>query len=156
MRKVGAIANEEGRKYHYAPNEHVVFKVSAGERAQIDLAENEIGYLGGPPLHVHSAQDEIHYVLEGKLRYQIGEEIVEVESGGCVYLPKAIPHAWVNLQKEAARVIVILTPGGSEGFFASLASSTIAPSFETLLKLGRQYGSEIVGPPLAVSLGLVN
>ncbi|MDJ0705564.1 MAG: cupin domain-containing protein [Leptolyngbyaceae cyanobacterium MO_188.B28] len=156
MAKALVISNNAGRRYHTAPNEQITFRLSDVETSgQLDLAEIELGYLGGPPLHIHPEQDETHYILKGRLRYQIGEEAVEAKCGDCLYIPKGTPHTWINLQQETARILGILTPGGSEGFFQTVSS---APSDEldsaSLAKLAQDYGAEIVGPPLAVSLGL--
>lgn len=71
MSKARIISRSKGRRYDYAPNEQITFMLSdADTSGQLDLVENEFGYLGGLPLHIHPHQDEIHYILEGKLRYQ--------------------------------------------------------------------------------------
>ena len=63
------------------------------------------------PLHVHHADDEAWYVLEGRLRFQIGEEILEVGPGGAVLAPKGTPHAYGNAQRsESARYLLVMTP----------------------------------------------
>ena len=40
------------------------------------------------PLHVHHEDDEAWYVLEGALRFRLGEETFEVGAGGGVLAPK--------------------------------------------------------------------
>jgi mannose-6-phosphate isomerase-like protein (cupin superfamily) len=63
------------------------------------------------PLHVHHADDEAWYALEGGLRFQIGEEILEVGPGGAVLAPKGTPHAYGNAQRgESARYLLVMTP----------------------------------------------
>ena len=42
-----------------------------------------------PPLHVHTREAEAWYVLEGTLTYQAGDERVDLEPGGFIYLPGA-------------------------------------------------------------------
>ncbi len=143
--------NRKGRNYKTAPTDRMTFFVSNGG---IDFAENEVGYLGGPPLHCHPEQDEIHYLVQGKLRYQVGEEVIDLESGEYLQIPGAVPHAWINLQSEPARVVAILMPGGSEGFFKTMASTQLEP--DALMQMAQDYGTEIVGPPLAISLGLLS
>ncbi len=142
--------NRKGRSYINSPNDRITFLVSSWG---VDFAENEVGYLGGPPLHCHPLQDEIHYLIQGKLRYQIGDDIIDLESGEYLQIPGALPHAWINLQSEPARVVAIITPGGSEGFFKAATSAQLAP--DALMQLAQRYGTEIVGPPLATGLGLL-
>ncbi len=158
MNKALVILNGKGRRYDYAPNEQLTFMVSAAETSgQFDLVENELGYLAGPPLHIHPEQDETHYILKGQLRYQIGEETFELKSGDCVYIPKGTSHTWINLHQQPARIIAILTPGGSEGFFRIVSSSPSEQlDSESLARVALDYGAQILGPPLAISLGLVN
>lgn len=63
------------------------------------------------PLHVHHADDEAWYVLEGMLRFQIGEESHEVGPGGAVLAPKGTPHAFGNARRgEPARYLLVTTP----------------------------------------------
>jgi oxalate decarboxylase/phosphoglucose isomerase-like protein (cupin superfamily) len=109
-----------------------------------------VGYLAGPPLHIHPDQSEIHYLIHGKLRYQIGEGTIDLDSGEYIQIPKNTPHAWINLQSESARLIGVLTPGGgSEGFFKAVAEKPLAP--EALMKLAQDYGTEVVRTPLAIA-----
>ena len=156
MNKSLVIRSGKARSYNYAPNEQMTFIVSGNETSgKFDFVEGEFAYLGGPPLHVHPYQDEAHYILKGQLRYQISKETFELGKGDCVYIPQGTPHAWVNLQQEPAQVIAILTPGGGEGFFHTLANLPAAQQdVESLARLAQEYGTEIVGPPLAIHLGL--
>lgn len=156
MNKPLVITSGKVRSYNYAPNEQMTFLMSVAETSgKFDIVEAELTYLGGPPLHVHPYQDEIHYILKGQLRYQIGEETFELGRGDSVYIPQGTPHAWVNLQQEPAQILGLLTPGGAEGFFHTLANIPAAQQdVESLARLAQEYGTEIVGSPLAIHLGL--
>jgi mannose-6-phosphate isomerase-like protein (cupin superfamily) len=136
----------QGRTYQTAPGDRWTFFVSNDE---IDFGENEVGYLAGPPLHIHPDQSEIHYLIQGKLRYQVGEEMIDLESGECIHIPKNTSHAWINLQPELARLIGVLTPGGSEGYFKTAASESL--DLEALVKLAQEYNTESAGAPLAIA-----
>lgn len=68
----------KGRAYQTAPSDRMTFFVSNDE---IDFGVNEVGYLAGPPLHIHPDRSEIHYLIQGKLRYQIGEEMIDLDCG---------------------------------------------------------------------------
>ncbi len=63
------------------------------------------------PLHVHHADDEAWYVLEGILRFQIGAEIFEASPGSAVLAAKGTLHAYGNARRgEAARYLLVTTP----------------------------------------------
>jgi mannose-6-phosphate isomerase-like protein (cupin superfamily) len=74
-----------------------------------------------PPPHVHSREDELYYVLEGEFDVYAGEEAFGVGAGACVFLPKRNPHAFV-IRSPQIRLLLIITPGGLEGAFRSMAS----------------------------------
>jgi mannose-6-phosphate isomerase-like protein (cupin superfamily) len=63
------------------------------------------------PLHVHHADDEAWYVLEGRLRFQIGDEICEAGPLSAVFAPKGTPHAYGNARRgEPSRYLLVTTP----------------------------------------------
>lgn len=72
---------------------------------------------GGPPVHVHQAEDEVVVVLEGALTYRVGDERGVREAGGLLWFPRLVPHAVANLSDEPCRFLTIVTPAGIEGFF---------------------------------------
>ena len=47
-----------------------------------------------PPPHTHSREDESYFILEGTIRYTIGNEKITVHQGEYVYLPKDVPHSF--------------------------------------------------------------
>jgi quercetin dioxygenase-like cupin family protein len=42
----------------------------------------------GAPLHRHSREDEICYVVEGQFRIRRGDEVFDVNAGGVALLPR--------------------------------------------------------------------
>jgi len=152
------VDRNQTRSYDYDPTLHIEYLVSASERPMpLDMVESRFDYLGGPPLHLHREQCETDYVIEGELEYHINGETFVVKSGGCIHIPKQTPHASINLQSEPAKIISILTPGGFEGFFQTLDSlPTVRENFDSIVSIAKRYGVEIIGPPLAISLGLAN
>jgi len=63
------------------------------------------------PLHVHHADDEAWYVLEGVLRFRIGDEEFEAGPGGAVLAPKGIAHSYGNARRgQIARYLLVMTP----------------------------------------------
>src|SRR5262245_34560990 len=51
---------------------------------------------GGPPLHVHSREEEGFYVLEGGITFQIGEERLVAGPGTFANMPVSTPHSFRN------------------------------------------------------------
>jgi mannose-6-phosphate isomerase-like protein (cupin superfamily) len=69
------------------------------------------GYDWIAPLHVHHADDEAWYVLDGVLRFRIGEEAFEAAPGSAVLAPKGTPHSYGNARNgEPARYLLVMAP----------------------------------------------
>ena len=89
-----------------------------------------------PEAHTHATEDEIFYVLEGALSFHCGDAAYEVEAGGCVFLPRGIPHGYTIRSDGTVRLLVVTAPvrdemsGGWGGFSADL-----------------ETGGELVTPP---------
>lgn len=62
------------------------------------------------PLHVHRADDEAWYVIDGALRVRIGAEDVEVPAGGGALVPRGTVHTFWNPTSAPARYLLIMTP----------------------------------------------
>jgi mannose-6-phosphate isomerase-like protein (cupin superfamily) len=109
--------------------------------------ENVIAPGDGPPLHVHTNEDEAWYVLEGELRFRLDTETASAPAGSFVFVPRGTPHCFQNPGRQPAKILVLFTPAGMERFFDRFATlAAFDPSaFQTL---GSDVGMDVVGPPL--------
>ena len=48
------------------------------------------------PVHTHTNEDEISYVLEGEMGLQIGKRVLQAGPGALVFKPRGVPHAFWN------------------------------------------------------------
>lgn len=69
-----------------------------------------------PPAHTHSREDESYFILTGSIRYTIGEDVITVNAGEYVYLPKDVAHKF-ELVSEKAEVLMWISPAGLEQWF---------------------------------------
>ena len=146
---------EEGQTVRNPLGDGVTIKLTEGETGGALTMFESIPAPGvGPPKHVHSNEDEVVYVLEGTLRFKLGDEIRETPAGGFAFIPRGLHHAWQNIGSEPARLLIVFTPAspGMERFF--LAFSEVpegGPVQEEFTRLGKEAGFDVVGPPLAQS-----
>ena len=61
------------------------------------------------PLHVHHADDEAWYVLEGTLGFRLGDDELEAPDGSAVLARRGVPHTYWNAGEVPARYILVLT-----------------------------------------------
>jgi uncharacterized protein YjlB len=113
----------------------------------------------GPPLHVHTEEDEMMYVLDGEIRIDFDDrDSAVVSAGAVVTLPHGVPHVFQVLS-ETARFLAI-TAGrrhrpSFDQFVMALGTPTdpralpdpIAIDPGHLAQVCAEYGQEVLGPP---------
>jgi quercetin dioxygenase-like cupin family protein len=104
----------------------------------------------GPPLHIHTREDECVYVLGGQIRWKLDDELSVTGPGGFVFIPRGLPHTWQNIGDGDCRMLITFSPAGMEGFFDRMSSMTEFDP-EAFRQAGAEHGMEVVGPPLAES-----
>lgn len=116
---------------------------------RLTVIENVIAPGDGPPLHTHAAEDETWVVLEGTLRFRLGDEEAQAPPGSFVFVPRGTVHAFQNVSEAPARILVSFSPAGMERFFDAFArlgpDEDIPAAFR---RLGAEVGMDVVGPPL--------
>jgi len=82
----------------------------------------------GSPIHVHSDDDEFFVVLEGEVRFRLGDEDVDVGPRSFVYGPRGVAHGF-TMNSDTARVLLFFGPAGVEEFFREAAAyvATVPP-----------------------------
>jgi len=104
-----------------------------------------------PPLHVHHAQDELFYVLEGEFGFQVGNQKFKLGRGGSVLGPRGLPHGFIAVGGSGKLLIMFEPAGTMEAFLTETTKLTAngqRPSPAILAAVFRQHGLEIVGPAL--------
>jgi mannose-6-phosphate isomerase-like protein (cupin superfamily) len=61
------------------------------------------------PLHLHHHDDEVWYVLEGKLIVRIGDDDIECAAGSAVMVPRGAPHTYWNPDPTPVRYLLVMT-----------------------------------------------
>jgi quercetin dioxygenase-like cupin family protein len=128
----------------------VTFKLRGEQtNGQLTAFENVLPSGAGPPLHVHAHEDECWYVLEGELRFQLGERFGRAPRGSFVFVPRGTGHCFQNVGAEDARVLIMFTPAGMERFFERFAVEARGTTAdEAFRSIGREVGMTVIGPPL--------
>jgi Uncharacterized conserved protein, contains double-stranded beta-helix domain len=107
--------------------------------------------MSGPPRHVHTREDELFYVLEGELVFELDGERHTARTGDTVYLRRGVVHAYQNFTDSTARLLIATTPGEFCGFFEDLSAATppgALPEPERLNDIATKFGITMLGPPM--------
>lgn len=97
---------------------HVIRMMAANTGGSLGMFEAFVEAGEGPPLHVHEREDEFFRVLTGRFGFWCAGDYVELAEGGCIALPRGVPHRFRNVGKTEGRLMVVVTPGGFESFFS--------------------------------------
>ena len=133
----------------------LVHKANGGSTGgRFDLLDQTMppGYV--VPRHIHHAEDEAWYVLEGAITFYCGEEVLRASKGSFVFAPRDIPHTF-KVGPAGARALTLTAPSGFAAFvdeFGEPAGNRGLPPTSPmdeprLVELARKYQVEIVGPP---------
>jgi quercetin dioxygenase-like cupin family protein len=125
-------------------------------RGQFALIE-AVGRRGNaPPPHIHHREDEVFYVLEGEIVASIGDRTIKGTPGMMIFLPRDVQHTFA-IESEQARMLILLTPAGFEGWFkefsAPARAMTLPPAdqpgygeVQRMLEVAPRYGLEFASP----------
>ena len=61
---------------------------------------------GAPPMHTHEGE-ESHVLLEGEILYALADTLFTINGPYMVNIPPMVPHAFKNIGKETANLVVI-------------------------------------------------
>lgn len=122
---------------------HLIRMSAADSGGTFGMFEATIPAGEGPPLHVHDREDEFFRVLSGRFLFVCGEVRTELSEGGCVLLPRGVPHRFQNIGTTMGRLMIIVTPGGFEGFFAAVEQAR-PESAADLDHVAARYGLRFV------------
>ena len=96
-----------------------------------------------PPPHSHSKNEEIVYVLEGKLRYTVGGDKRDLQSGESMHTPRGVVHEFSNPFSEIVRALIVLSPDIGAQYFLDVGEvmkKGLPPDRAALVAVMSQYG----------------
>ena len=146
-----------GERYWFGGESIRVLAAGTITRGAYALMEITTPSRVGPPLHIHSREDEAFYVVEGQFLFKHDNYELRAKPGTTVFLPRGTTHTYTNMGPGPGKLLVIVSPAGFEGFFAAVGHPEADPASQPVLAqeqldrtiaVAREYGNEIVGPPL--------
>jgi quercetin dioxygenase-like cupin family protein len=123
-------------------------------RASAETTEGKLGVVEqimdpgtGSPYHIHHNEDEEFYVIEGQIRFISEGQSWIAGPGAFALLPRDVPHGFEVVSDSPARILLMVTPAGFEGFVADLWEPAPAPpDMAKVMPAAAKYGLEILGP----------
>jgi mannose-6-phosphate isomerase-like protein (cupin superfamily) len=97
----------------------------------------------GPALHLHFSQEEWFYVMEGEVRFQVGDRRLRLGPGESILAPRRIPHTF-SASGSPAHMLIAFTPANKmEQYFIDAAAH---PSLAATADFMNRYDMQWIGP----------
>jgi quercetin dioxygenase-like cupin family protein len=102
----------------------------------------------GAPAHISWGEDKLFIVIDGQLRYLVGDKTEVAGPGARIQAPKGVVHGFTNVGVSDARHILVSTPRHHEEFFRALHNLPYPREqhMDMLPEIAARNGQEIVGP----------
>lgn len=151
---------DAGRELRWFGNTLISFNLSSSAGADgISVIEHWMPFGEAPPLHVHHREDEIFHIIEGQMRFQVGERELIGRAGETVLAPKGIPHAFRVESMLGARCLTIMRGADFETMARTASRPATHPDLpvamaptpdmiDRLVRICAENQIDIVGPPL--------
>jgi len=107
------------------------------------------------PHHLHHAEDEAFYMLDGECTFLSNGKKTVLGPGGYIFLPRGIPHGLRVSGPHPATMLILAMPGtGFVGMMEEMGEpaterilpTPTEPDMEKLTRLCAKYGIDILGP----------
>lgn len=107
------------------------------------------------PYHVHRAEDEAYYVIEGEVTLIIDGQQIVAGPGTFAFGPRNIPHGYRTTRSGPSRMLLLAAPAGFDQFILeasvearerSLPTEPQPPDLEHLVAIAAAHRIEVLGP----------
>lgn len=149
--------SHQGEARWYAGNLFEFLVPAATTGGELSLMRMTCRPGGEPPRHVHTQEDELFYILEGDVCFEIGGRRQLAGPGSSVHAPRGVPHGF-RFESHLVRMLGVLTPGRLEDMFRTFSvpaqeralppAGEYLPDFGALAADMAARGVEILGPPV--------
>jgi quercetin dioxygenase-like cupin family protein len=102
----------------------------------------------GAPAHISSTEGKLFMLIEGQLKYLIGDKTETVGPGARVIIPRGITRGFTNVGVGDARHILVSTPRRHEEFFRDLHNipEPCEQHRDQLPAIAQRHDQAVVGP----------
>ncbi|GAA5336539.1 cupin domain-containing protein [Thermus antranikianii] len=122
----------------------------------LSVLEHWAPYGDSPPLHIHHTEDEVFIVLEGEVRFLVGDTSRRVLPFEEILAPKGVPHTYRVESPEGARWVTVTAHRDFERFVRAMsrpaerealpppAGPPTPEEMERIVRIAETYGIEFV------------
>lgn len=141
---------DDGDPYHWLGTLSLTKVMGSVTTGNLDIVDHRVPAGYAPPLHVHQKADEVFFLVDGNLEVHCGDDVWHAAPGSLVFLPRRVPHGFVNSDEGPARTLLINAPAGFGDLIVALgdpapqltmpAPDAPMPSPEKIAAESERYG----------------
>jgi mannose-6-phosphate isomerase-like protein (cupin superfamily) len=121
MTGVSIVGPQDGEIALSGPTQLRILEDGSATSHRLGIAEITIApHTDGPPQHRHAQHDEGFYVLEGTVRFTVGDQSHDVPARTLVMVPPGAPHTFANPGDVPAVMLNTFTPDLYVQYFRDL------------------------------------
>jgi quercetin dioxygenase-like cupin family protein len=102
--------------------------------------------------HQSPDEDKLFLVLQGSLRFHVGDEFFDVGAGEAIAVAKGDTHGFVNVTQRPAVHLIITSPARHDELLTALSKLKDPHDPAALDEICRVYNQKVVGEPRRGSL----
>lgn len=150
-----SVSIADGPAYWFLNGLNIVLATTESTGGAFSLVHHTSAPGQATPYHLHHAEDEAFFVLDGEFTFICDGKKTVVGPGGYMFLPRNHPHG-IRCSSSAPSIMLILAmPGtGYVGMMTEMAvpakervlPAPTAPDIAKLTMLCAKYGIDILGP----------
>jgi mannose-6-phosphate isomerase-like protein (cupin superfamily) len=112
-----------------------------------------------PPLHVHHSLDDTWYILDGSMAVRCGDDMLVVEAGYWVSMPRGVPHTFRVVGNRQVRILLVHDNASFRDLIRELGvpaaahvvpAQPVFPSTDELIRVAGSHDLTPIGPPMSV------
>lgn len=150
-----SVAATEGPAFWFLNNLCIVKATSESTGGSFSMVYQIAPPGHATPYHLHHAEDEAFYVLDGEFTFICNGTKTVLGPGGYIFLPRGVPHGIRVSASVPSTILILAMPGtGFVGMMQEMAVPAVErvlpvpkePNVEKLTRLCAKYQIHILGP----------
>ena len=118
-------------------NDVIISRQDTGDEISVFLFKGLRG--AATSLHIHLMQDEFFHIISGIFRFVCGDLQEELHPGDTIFLPRNIPHQWLQLSDSGSLLYAVTPAGTLEEMFVEFDKLVSPPSTDELTRIHQRH-----------------
>ncbi len=96
---------------------HIMVEPATTDSEHLAMGVEQVDPGSQIPMHVHADAEEILFIYDGRGRVRIGDDEVEIAPETAIFVPKGVPHGFVNTSGASVWLTWTFSPPGEQEKF---------------------------------------